>query len=504
MLRFKMKDNTRILVTGDQKDIKVVSAYLKHRPKGWQFSKAYKARRWDGWIKLLTMDADEGVLGFASGLIYEITEMCKERGIQYDASAVPMDKFFDKSVGVGYGEALFNEYIGEGGNFDLRWYQSEMLDAMMKYKRCVVVCSVGGGKSLTLCLAVRDMLAKGNQVLVIVPTIMLLNQMCDDFASYNWPDSYKFVSTLGGGTNYDESKPVLVSTWQSLILQDDDFFARFDAVLCDETHLAKCDSIVSVMGKCVNADYRIGVTGTMPNETLDQLQIKGSFGKEAYKILTDVLQEENVLSQLKIYKVVCKYPEELCESARKNKWSYDGEFSFISKLIHRKRVIVDIMKNRMSDGKNALILCHFVDFIEQVAEMLRQQTDYKIFVIHGKSGTAKQREEIRKRVINESGCILISTYQMMSTGVNIPNLHVGVLATPYKAKAKVIQSIGRILRKHESKEEDGAEVWDIIDDLRVDGYAWENHCYKMSVERDKHYNEYGLTDTKTYIKKLEI
>ena len=76
--------------------------------------------------------------------------------------------------------------------------------------------------------------------------------------------------------------------------------------------------------------------------------------------------------------------------------------------------------------------------------------------------SAAEREEIRHDLEESVGNILIATYGCMKQGVNIKLLHNLVFAEPAKSMYKVMQSIGRVVRKHPSKTV--ANVFDLVDD----------------------------------------
>jgi superfamily II DNA or RNA helicase len=72
-----------------------------------------------------------------------------------------------------------------------------------------------------------------------------------------------------------------------------------------------------------------------------------------------------------------------------------------------------------------------------------------------------------------------------STGINIRNLHNIIFASPSKSRVRNLQSIGRGLRKSETK--DAATLYDIADDLRHKKH--ENFTLKHFGERIKIYSE---------------
>jgi superfamily II DNA or RNA helicase len=121
----------------------------------------------------------------------------------------------------------------------------------------------------------------------------------------------------------------------------------------------------------------------------------------------------------------------------------------------------------------------------------------QVFFVFG--GTdADTRESIRAITEKESNAIIIASYGTFSTGINIRNLHNIVFASPSKSRIRNLQSIGRGLRKSDSKTV--CTLYDIADDLQYKKSV--NHTLRHLYERVKIYNEEQF-DYKMYKIKLE-
>ena len=107
-----------------------------------------------------------------------------------------------------------------------------------------------------------------------------------------------------------------------------------------------------------------------------------------------------------------------------------------------------------------------------------------VYFIHGKVET-EEREEIRKILETEDNAIVLASYGTTSTGTNIRNLHYMIFASPSKSKIRVLQSIGRTIRRSKGKEK--ATLYDIADDFRHGKYI--NHTLKHFVDRTNIYNQ---------------
>jgi superfamily II DNA or RNA helicase len=110
--------------------------------------------------------------------------------------------------------------------------------------------------------------------------------------------------------------------------------------------------------------------------------------------------------------------------------------------------------------------------------------DRKVFFVSGETDV-DIREGIRKIVESETQAIIVASFGTFSTGINIRNLHNIIFASPSKSRIRNLQSIGRGLRKSDTK--DAATLFDIADDMRHKKH--ENYTLKHFAERIKLYGE---------------
>lgn len=232
------------------------------------------------------------------------------------------------------------------------------------------------------------------------------------------------------------------------------------------------------MTKLTNAHYRIGTTGTLDGSQTHKLVIEGLFGKVYNVTSTKKLIDKNLLSDIEIKCLILGYDDESVQQMKRQQ--YQDEIKF---LITNEKRNQFINKLCLHVKGNTLVLFNFVDLHGKVLYNMMQQTDKKIFFIYG--GTdADQREQIRHILNEEENAILIASYGTCSTGINIPRINNVVFASPSKSVVRVLQSIGRGLRKAKGKNK--TVVYDISDDLCYLGYK--NHTMKHLDERIKIYN----------------
>ena len=246
-----------------------------------------------------------------------------------------------------------------------------------------------------------------------------------------------------------------------------------------------------ILEKCINAEYRIGYTGTLPEGRSNLYNIFGFLGPKVYDIGSKILMDKGILSKMDIINVKMKYPEDVVK--KNKKLDYFEEESFIIKYKKRNKVIKKIIDN-IPDGQNTLLLVKRIEHLDLILEYLEDNLDDK-FIIENISGKTKpeEREAIRNLMEKEKNVILVATFGTLSTGVSINNLHNVMFASSYKSKIKVLQSIGRGLRTHISK--DKVIIWDLVDDMsykKRTGKMGYNYTYLHWQERLKHYKKEGF------------
>ena len=233
------------------------------------------------------------------------------------------------------------------------------------------------------------------------------------------------------------------------------------------------------MNKSREAEYRIGTTGTLDGTQTHKLVLEGLFGR-VYKVTTTrKLMDEDTLADLKINILALKYPDEVSKDIVNSK-DYHYEIDYIVGNIKRNRLIQNLALDQ--DG-NTLVLFQFVekhgkilyDLIKEKAHERR-----KVFFVSGEVD-AEVREEIRGIVEKQKNAIIVASLGTFSTGVNIRNLHNIIFASPSKSQVKVLQSIGRGLRKSE----DGRTtvLFDLMDDMHY--RQKKNYTLIHAIERMK-------------------
>ena len=470
-LKVKNKNHSVMHVGCDYGIANELSEFFSFFVPGYKFMPAYKNRVWDGKIRLFNIQTME----LPVGLYPFLAEFAKPRNYTIE---VEHNNYYgrpDSQIDINPDEIKSFiddlELHARGKPIGIRDYQFDAVCEGLHRKRAVLISPTGSGKSLIIYTLVQRYLLsfrKANRkVLVIVPTTSLVEQMYNDFADYGMPVE-DCVHRIYSGRDKNTDKEIIISTWQ------------FGAVVGDECHGFKSKSLTTIMNKCKEAEYRWGTTGTLDGSQTHELVLQGLFGKIYNVTTTKKLQDEDTLAKLKINVLLLKHPLEVRQNWGKQ--DYQAELDYIVRNESRNKLISNLALDL--DG-NTLVLFNFVEkHGKPLFEMIRDKAheNRKIFFVSGETDTS-DREAIRKIVEGQKNAIIVASLGTFSTGINIRNLHNIVFASPSKSQIRVLQSIGRGLRKSD----DGsiAQLYDIADDLHWKGRK--NYTLEHSAERVKMY-----------------
>lgn len=436
-----------------------LSDYFSFRPEGYQFVPSYKNKLWDGYIKLCP--AYTGLLYV--GLLGYLRKFCHDRGYKLD---VPKSLVTNHKVDDDYGIQLAKMV---GAPFEPRDYQNEYIVNAIKNDRATLKSPTGSGKSFIIYLLAKHYeLTESARVLVIVPTISLVHQMAGDFVDYKC-DPNK-IYKIQGGVDKNTDKQIVITTWQSIAKQPKEWFEQFGVAFGDEAHLFAAKSLTGIMEKMVTVKYRFGLTGTLKGSKVHKLVLEGLFGSLHSYTSTAKLIKEGSLAELKINSLILTHTKEdkskLAALKRKvaGAQKYAAEREFI--IGHEKRNLY--IRNLLWSlkGQNNLVLFDLVEKHGKILEPLLRKEGRTLHFIHGGiKGDA--REEVRKIVEGSTNNDILASTGVFSTGVNIKRLDNLIFAYGSKSQVKVLQSIGRTLRKGGGA--DFATLYDLSDDLTYGG-----------------------------------
>jgi superfamily II DNA or RNA helicase len=424
------------------------------------FKKDFMGRRkWDGYVSLFDLSNDL----IPNGLLFPVIK------------ALENNVTLDKSVPDLYSPVLL-EWKHIPCKYEPKPHQVRLIEAAIKKRRAVLESATNSGKSLSLYLLACASVNSGRKVLIVVPSELLIGQLISDFLDYSNGD-FK-IEGLSGVTKPSKNFQCIVSTWQSGVLQDRQWLAQFDTLFVDECHAAKADKLTSLCNACVNANFRLGLTGSVPKDQLLKKKVEANFGPTISIVDSKELIDVGFSSQLYYRQHVIKHETDL-------QLNFDGELKFAG----ASKVKLDHMvalASELGQSENVLILFKTLKMCEKVAALLGAK------VITGsrtsKADRAERKETITALDNSEKGQIVCATYGCMSTGVSVKELNHLIQGEPVGADDKVsqllIQTIGRIARV--SKTKNTAIIHDYVDEFQNSSHLKNQSKKRVRLYQSKH------------------
>jgi superfamily II DNA or RNA helicase len=339
----------------------------------------------------------------------------------------------------------------EGEPIMLRDYQVEIVNNFLKNPQCIQEVATGAGKTImtaTLSAAIEPY----GRSIVIVPNKSLVTQTEKDYRNVG----------LDVGVYFGDRKEIgrrhTICTWQSLnvLLKNtkagvgdttiQDFIEDVVCVMVDEVHMAKADALKTLLtGVMARVPIRWGLTGTIPKEKFESQALLVSLGPVIGKLSANELQQQGVLAQCHVNIVQLQDHVEYS--------NYQSELKYLLEESGRLDAMAELIRHVNETG-NTLVL---VDRVAAGTELVNRLGERAVFV----SGAtkAKDRQDEYDEVAEASDKIIVATYGVAAVGINIPRIFNLVLVEPGKSFVRVIQSIGRGIRKAEDK--DHVQIWDV-------------------------------------------
>jgi len=337
----------------------------------------------------------------------------------------------------------------EGQPVVLRDYQLDAVNGFMDHPQGLQELATGAGK--TLITATLSRLAEPyGRSLVIVPNKSLVVQTEEDYKNLGLDVGVYF------GDRKEIGKTHTIVTWQSLNVLEKkghyeealslaEFIDGVTCVIIDEVHQAKAEVLKKLLSQnFANAPIRWGLTGTVPKEEINYHSILATIGPVVNRISAAELQDKGVLANCHVNIVQLVDVQAFSD--------YQSELKHL--VTNKQRVdYIGNLCNNIRESGNTLIL---VDRIS-AGEMLQELIPGSVFV----KGDVKlkDRKDAYDEINEATNHVVIATYGVAAVGINIPRIFNLVLLEPGKSFVRVIQSIGRGIRK--AKDKDFVQIWDI-------------------------------------------
>jgi len=445
-----IEDEVNIKLEGVSVDVRrKLSNALKFEVPYARYMPQYKLGRWDGKVAFFGL----GGSGYVNHLDI-INDVLYKQGyeiVDIEDRRHPVDLKFEAIKEDFWGEKTWPKgHPAEGETIRLRDYQVEVINNFLANPQALQEVATGAGK--TIITATLSKITETNgRSLVVVPNKSLVTQTEDDYINCGLDVGVYF------GDRKELGKTHTICTWQSLNILDkrhkygDDvlslaeFLEGVSTVIVDEVHQAKAEVLKNLLTRNMRyAPIRWGLTGTIPKEKFEFEAIHASIGPVIGQISARELQDKGVLSachvnivQLIDTPVHTNYQEEL-----KYLVTNDKRIDYLGKLA-----------NKIKQSGNTLILVDRIQAGEKLQKLIPDSQFVKGDV------KLKDRKDAYDEINEGTNHVVIATYGVAAVGINIPRIFNLVLIEPGKSFVRVIQSIGRGVRK--AKDKDFVQIWDL-------------------------------------------
>jgi len=446
MILIEKLNEVYLKISTDEPSIKKEIARLfEFQKPGFQHDWNFKKGWWNGKRTLFNSYNGKLYIGLLPKLLKYLNDSNYEYTLNDDFNAVEFSiqeaKEFVKTLNL---------------PFEVREYQLKYFIKCVRNSRHICVSPTSSGKSLIIYLLYRYYNTK---TLLIVPTTSLVEQMCKDFIYYGYTEAAENIHLIYEGRSKTTDKKLTISTWQSIYLQNENFFEEYRVVIGDEVHGFKADSLIGIMNKTVNTPVKIGFTGTVTGEPYYDHIIEGLFGSEIQFITSKQMMDKEFSSKLMIRCIILKHvTDNPYRDAYLEKLEYQDELKYITDKEKRNIFIANLA---LSLNGNSFVMFRFKEHGKALYELIRKKATCPVYYVDGETDTA-EREKIREYVESHEKSITVCS-TVFSTGINITSINNLIFAFPSKSRIKVLQSIGRGLRISKVKFE--IELFDIADDI---------------------------------------
>lgn len=501
----------KLRVTEDKKFLQVVdSTFLELEQLQHSFTKKVdnwfiikrkiKNPMWDGEVQFI-----DRYNRIPIGLWQEVKKLSDKYNfhLEIDGSEIFTNKNYNKEDFNKWVKKYFKDAKKDG--FYPRDYQLEATRRILKYRFCTEEISTSAGKTLMIFIFFKYLLEKKliKKMLYVVPNINLVTQTEEKFYEYedrcmkkpNW----KSKCIFSGASKIDENDHnVVFGTFQSLSKKSLDYFSQFDAVCIDETHHAKSNSIKTILVKCHNANYKFGLTGTLPKEdSCDSFTIQSYLGPKVYELQSSDLIKEGNATPVNVIGLELDYLDRKIKKSLYNLRNVPGDEKDGVKLLNLEKDTAREDRKRFKyicetinkSSKNSLVLFSDIknSYGKNIYNWLRENTNKNVYYIDGAT-KADNREYFKEKMEEEEDVIIVASVGTFSEGIDILNVHNIYIVESNKSEYIVRQILGRGMRLLQGKEI--ILVIDFSDNYEYgSGYQRKNYLMRHADERERIYKD---------------
>ena len=445
-----VKDEVNVKIEGlELSERKALMKMFEYEIPGARYLPAVRLGRWNGKVSYFSLAGSTYI-----NLLPEILPYLDNAG--YD---IELDDLRDYTTTFTFdkvSEATFKHknwpkgHPKEGTPVELRDYQIEIVNNFLENPQSLQEIATGAGKTL-MTAALSYSVEKYGRSIVIVPNKSLVTQTEADYINLGLDVGVYF------GDRKEYNKTHTICTWQSLnnMLKNTksgeaevsiiDFIEGVVCVMVDEVHMAKADALKTLLtGVFSKVPIRWGLTGTIPKAKFEAQSIYVSLGNVIGKLSASELQDQGVLARCYVNIMQLQDGKEFT--------NYQSELKHLLEDSDRLDKIASLISG-INDTGNTLILVDRVNAGKEIVSRLPGS----VFV-SGATNMNERKEEYDE-IATSTNKIIVATYGVAAVGINIPRIFNLILIEPGKSFVRVIQSIGRGIRKAEDK--DHVQIYDI-------------------------------------------
>ena len=453
-VKLVIRDEVNIKFEGLPLDArKKLANTFKYEDPTARYRPAFKLGRWDGSVSMFGLGGN----GYLSQLekCFEVLLQCNIEVDDVEDHRNPVQISFDEiksSYWADLGKVWPEGHRFAGQPIMLRDDQVEVVNRFFTNTQALQEVATGAGKTI-MTATLSHCAEKYGRTIVIVPNKDLVTQTEEDFINVGLDVGVYY------GDRKDIGKTHTICTWQSLNVLDKksknwdedlalnlaEFLEGVETVIVDEVHMAKAEVLKNLLTQNLrNAPIRWGLTGTVPKDEFESAPIFASIGPVVGGIKAHELQDLGVLSNLQIQVLQLLDVKEFK--------SYAEELKYLVTNKERMTYIAGLIQS-MAETGNTLVLVNRIDSGKFLTELIPDAA-----FISGEVKGTKRKEEYKEHATSNKK-ITVATFGVAAVGINIPRIFNLVLLEPGKSFVRVIQSIGRGIRKAEDK--DFVQIWDL-------------------------------------------
>jgi superfamily II DNA or RNA helicase len=424
---------------------------LRFREKNYFHNRAYKMKKWDGYINFFAVETGK----FLTGILPEVSAFLKHKNIDY----VVEDKRTLTEFNISKIDKDFLSPV------ELRDYQVELINQVIKHRRGIIFAPTSAGKSLIM-IGIVKTLKPNTPTLILQNRLSLAHQNYEELLNLKFPN----VGHVWGGS----VKPnlITVASVQS-VAKVEKLLPKIKVLIVDEIHDMMSRLPKAVYRRLKNADVRVAVSATPfkdgGKDNVQKFSVRGYFGpilkvKSAEQgiLTTSELQGRGILSKSK-----CTfYP--IREPQIPHDIYLDAVTRGIAENLHFHKIVTRLAK--LQKGRTLIL----VDRIAH-GDLLHSLLPGSLW-IQGKDDMETRKNVIKELQKSDKDLLAIATSQIFSTGVNV-FIHNLINAAGGQADHLIIQRMGRGLRT--AKDKEGLKYYDFI--FEINDYLYEHSSKRIKI-----------------------